>query len=333
MNRLRQPLTEIAAICVSLVLAAGAAQAQGDPATAHAAVRDLGKRFDGEVLAATAAAYATLQRDSRRDGVRVVADIAYGPDPLQVMDLYAPAERPSTPVPIVVYLHGGGLVAGDKTSSGTDGLIYGNIGTFFARNGMLGINANYRLVPDVKWPGGPEDVRGMLQWLRAHAGEYGGDPSRIFLMGNSAGSTHVAAYLFHQPSQLDGHPGVIGALMGSGGFGPAGPDTMRAYVGGNESAWMASSPLGLLDTYNGDRVPIFMWSAEYDPARIETGVAQMYAKLCAKHEDCPRYTQYQGHNHVSPVMSINSRDNDLAEDALDFIRGVLDAPPHGAHAR
>jgi hypothetical protein len=74
-----------------------------------------------------------------------------------------------------------------------------------------------------------------------------------------------------------------------------------------------------------------MWSAEYDPARIETRVAEMYAKLCVKFADCPRYTQYQGHNHVSPVMSINSADPDLARDALDFVSDVLGSETSAAH--
>jgi triacylglycerol lipase len=321
----------VIAFVSSLTLLAGAAQAQHAVATAHATVRDLGKRFDSEVLGATAAAYTALQRGAARDGVRVVADVAYGPAALQAMDLYVPEASAAEPMPIVVYFHGGGLVAGNKDSAGTEGLIYGNIGTFFARQGMIGVNANYRLVPDVEWPGGPEDVRAIVQWLKAHANEYGGDPNRIFLMGNSAGSTHVAAYLFHQPSQIDNRPGVIGALLGSGGFGPGGADTMRAYIGSNEADWIANSPLGLVDSYAGELVPIFMWSAEYDPARIETRVAQMYAKLCVKYEDCPRYIQYQGHNHVSPVMSMNSADQTLAHDALDFIQGVLDASKSGAH--
>ena len=309
-----------------------AARTQDDAvATARAGVHDLGKRFNGEVLAATGALYADLQRHVDDGGVNVTADIKYGPDALQAFDLFVPQQTPATPAPIVVYLHGGGLVGGDKLSGGTDGYIYSNVARFFARHGMIGVNANYRLVPDVKWPGGPDDIRAVLQWLRENIAEYGGDASRIFLMGNSAGSTHVAAYLFHEPTQLDGEPGVVGALLSSGGFGASNPTTMRGYFGDDESTWQANSPLGLVETYTGTPVPIFMWSAEYDPAGIETRVAQMYAKLCVKYEDCPRYTQYQGHNHVSHVMSINSADSAVGEAALDFIRDVLAERSASAH--
>lgn len=326
MKRTADVLTGVLAVLTMSLLVAGAAHAQNDPAVAaaRAGVRDLGKRFNGEVLAATSALYTELHRHAERSGVRVISDIEFGPEELQTFDLFVPEETPAEPAPIVVYLHGGGLVGGDKLSGGTDGLIYSNIPTFFARHGMIGVNANYRLVPDVKWPGGPDDIRGVLEWLREHAVEYGGDASRIFLMGNSAGSTHVAAYLFHEATQLDGEPGVVGALLSSGGFGASNANTMRAYIGDDESLWQANSPLGLVESYTGTPVPIFMWSAEYDPTGIESRVAQMYASLCVKYEDCPRYTQYQGHNHVSHVMSINSADSVVGAAALDFIRDVLE---------
>ncbi len=302
-----------------------AAPAQTNSAVAHvrANVRDLGKRFNPEVLAATSALYAELQRTAEQGGVKVIADVQYGPDEPQAFDLFLPERPPAAPAPIVVYLHGGGLVSGDKVSGGTDGLIYANIPTFFARHGIIGVNANYRLVPNVKWPGGPEDIAAMLRWLQQNVAQHGGDASKIFLMGNSAGATHVAAYLFHQATQLDGRPGVVGAMLSSGGFAASSANTMRAYIGDDEAAWQANSPLGLVDSYTGDPVPIFMWSAEYDPTFIESPVAQMYAKLCAKYEDCPRYTQYQGHNHVSHVMSINSADGAVGEAALDFVHKVI----------
>lgn len=316
----------VSAVLLSSLLLEEARPQHDAAAAARAGVGDLGKRFDGEVLRATAALYTDLHRHADRSGVRVTSDIKYGPEDLQAFDLYVPEQPPATPVPIVVFLHGGGLVAGNKVSNGTEGQIYSNIPMFFARHGMIGVNANYRLVPDVKWPGGPDDVRAVLVWLRENIAEYGGDTNKIFLMGNSAGATHVAAYLFHEPTQLDGGPGVIGALMGSGGFDAGSPETMRGYFGNDEAAWQANSPLGLVETYAGSLVPIFMWSSEYDPARIESRVAQMYASLCVKYDDCPRFTQFQGHNHVSPVMSFNSADAAVGEVALDFIHDVLRGP-------
>ncbi len=316
-----------AALVSSLMLEE--ARPQNDAvAAARSVVRDLGKNWNGQVNAATRSAFVELLGSSDRSGVRLMSDIRYGPQALQTFDLVVPEQTPATPAPIVVYVHGGGLVRGDKV--GPDGLIYTNIPTFFARHGMIGVNMNYRLVPDVKWPGGPEDIRSVLLWLRDNVGEYGGDPSKVFLMGNSAGSTHVASYLFHEPTQIDGDPGVAGALLGLGGFGMSKPSTNSGYFGDDESTWKANSPLGLAASYEGRPVPIFMWSTEYDPASIETPVAQMYALLCAKYEDCPRFTQFPGHNHVSDVMSINSADSAVGEAVLEFIHDVLAGSAAGA---
>ena len=81
-------------------------------------------------------------------------------------------------------------------------------------------------------------------------------------------------------------------------------------------------PLALVDTYEGPRIPVFLWSAEYDIASIEAPVAAMYASLCAKYRDCPRFTQFQGHNHVSHVMSINSADDAVGRAVLEFIHSI-----------
>ena len=70
------------------------------------------------------------------------------------------------------------------------------------------------------------------------------------------------------------------------------------------------------------KIPVFLWSAEFDPANIEAPVAAMYAKLCVKFEDCPRFTQFQGHNHVSHIMSINSADDEVSRAVLEFVRSV-----------
>jgi triacylglycerol lipase len=305
------------------------ARAQDDTlAAAQAGVRDLGKDWNGQISAATRSLFVELHASSDRSGVRVISDVSYGPEALQVLDLFVPEQRPATPAPIVIFVHGGALTRGDKV--GPDGLIYSNIPTFYARHGMIGVNMNYRLVPDVKWPGGPEDIRSVLLWLRENIGEYGGDASKVFLIGNSAGATHIASYLFHEPTQIDGDPGVVGALLASGGFGMTNAETNRDYFGDDESTWIAKKPLGLAESYEGKPVPIFMWSTEYDPARIETPVAQMYTLLCSKYDHCPRFTQFQGHNHVSDVMSINSVDGEVGEATLDFIQDVLEGPGAGS---
>jgi len=285
-------------------------------------VRALGKNFNGQVNAATQALYLELHRQADRSGVHAVANLDYGPHALQAMDIVVPDTDSDVPMPVVVYLHGGGLVRGDKVGADTDGLIYSNIPTFFARHGVIGLNANYRLVPEVEWPSGPEDVKAMLVWVRAHIEEYGGDPNAVFLMGNSAGSTHVAAYLFDETTHFDEGSGIAGAILSSGAFAAGDSEAALAYYGEDANLREARSPLGLVESYRGPEIPILMWSAEFDPTFIEVPVAAMYSKLCVKFENCPGFTQWQGHNHVSHVMSINTADDAVGLAVLDFIRSA-----------
>lgn len=296
---------------------------QPSVAAVHAQIRALGKGLNRKILSATEAEYLKLQRPADRSGVRRMPDLHYGTDPKQTFDLFVPEQAPGKPMPIVVFVHGGGLVGGNKVNPNTDGLIYSNVPTFFARHGMMGVNTNYRLVPQARWPSGPEDLHLLISWLRQHAKEYGGDSSRIFLMGNSAGATHVASYLFREASHFADGPGVAGALLSSGVYAAGDSKTAKAYYGEYAGERRARAPLGAVETYRGKRVPIFMWSAEFDPAGIESSVAHMYAELCDKYKDCPRFTQFQGYNHVSQVMSLNSADTEVGDAALDFIDGVL----------
>lgn len=283
---------------------------------ARVGVRELGKQWNGQVNAATTALYTRLQRQADRSGVRTAADLRYGDHALQTMDIVWP-DAEGQGRPIVVYLHGGGFVRGDKTSAASDHLIYANVATFVAKHDMVGVNANYRLAPDAQWPAGAEDVRAIVRWLKAHAADYGGDTGKIYLLGNSAGAAHIATYLFHEPSQLAAGPGVAGALLSSGAF--AAEEGDSAYYGGNRAENAARAPLGLVDSYAGDSVPVFLWSAELDPPFIEQAVASMYAKLCDKYGDCPRFAQFQGHNHVSHVMSLNSADDAVGQAVIEFL--------------
>lgn len=312
-----------ALISSSLLLMLPAHAADSDAvATARAGVRDLGKNWNGEVNVATQALYVELQRSADRSGVKATMDLSYGPHELQAMDIFVPEVRPAEPVPVVVYIHGGAMVRGDKINANSDGLISSNIPTFFARNGMIGINANYRLVPEVQWPSGPDDLRGILSWVRDNIADYGGDSDAVFLMGNSAGGRHVASYLYHEASHFDDGPGVIGAMLSSGSYGVSDSETQRVYYGDDAALRASRVPLGLVDSYDGPRIPVFLWSAEFDVAGIEAPVAAMYAKLCAKYADCPRFTQFQGHNHVSHVMSINSEDDAVGRAVMEFVHSV-----------
>ncbi len=65
---------------------------------------------------------------------------------------------------MLVFVHGGGFVMGDKSSAETP--FYDNIGTYAAQQGMIGVTVTYRLAPANQWPSGPEDMALIVGWLK-----------------------------------------------------------------------------------------------------------------------------------------------------------------------
>ncbi len=82
--------------------------------------------------------------------VKVTRDQRYGPDERHRLDLFSRG-RPSR-APVLVYVHGGGYVMGDKTSPGSP--FYDNVGHWAAQQGWIGVTMTYRLAPKHRWPSG-----------------------------------------------------------------------------------------------------------------------------------------------------------------------------------
>lgn len=124
------------------------------------------------------------------EGIRLSADIPYLPDGLAAhrLDVLAPAQL-DAPAPIVVNVHGGGLIMGSKEFNRP-------FCAGLAAEGFVVFDVEYRLLPDVNSFDQFQDVLDALHFICAHGGEYGGDTRRLFLCGDSAGAfllTYVTA--------------------------------------------------------------------------------------------------------------------------------------------
>lgn len=304
----------------SLALGSGAdAQPSAIPPDVAARIRALGPVLNDEVRASARAAYAPLQPPIGSE-ILVKADLSYGPDERHRLDVFAARHKPSQPMPVVLYFHGGAYVRGDKTTAGTP--FYGNIAAFWVRNGIVGVNATYRLAPKHQWPAGAQDVAAATQWVRTHIGAYGGDPDRIVLMGHSAGASHVAGYLFHKQLQpANGDDGVMGAILLSGGYDPTTgiSDGRRAYYGDDQSLYAARSPLKHIAAR---ATPIFIGFAEYDPPRFQIEAINLFRALCERDNRCPMLKQLRGHNHITEVYHIGTLDESLSSEIIPFVRGL-----------
>lgn len=160
-----------------------------------------------------------------RGSHRVAHNIPYGPAPRQQLDVYAPRQKGHYPV--VMFIYGGSWADGSRT-------YYEFVGRALAAQGFVTVIADYRVLPEVEYPGFLTDCAAAFGWLAANIAQYGGDPQRIALMGHSAGAYNAAmlaldpAYLADK-GLLDGVKCVVG-LSGPYDFLPFdGPITLRTF--------------------------------------------------------------------------------------------------------
>jgi len=291
---------------------------QDEIAQARRKVAAIGPKFDPEVLELTRKIYAPLV-SKPHTAVKVLADIAYGTEPRQKLDLYQPA-NPSGQ--ILVYIPGGGFVGGDKRDA--DGIFYCNIGNYFADHGILTVIVNYRLAPDHKYPAGSQDVASAIAWTRANARKYGGDPDRVIAFGQSAGATHTANFLFDPQFHTAGSTGVAAAILMSGPYKVEGDlrAGMLAYFGDDKTTYPARSPVALAAKAPPGRLPTLLTVAEYDPVFLATPTYELATVLAQRDGKTPHVVSFAGHNHVSTVMSFGTAQDDVGSALRHFIAAV-----------
>ena len=86
-------------------------------------------------------------------------DISYGEDPkYQILDVYLPKNKTSAKLPVIVNIHGGGWIYGTKET-------YQFYCLAMAKEGFAVVNANYRLAPDVVYPGELDDINRVFHWV------------------------------------------------------------------------------------------------------------------------------------------------------------------------
>lgn len=316
----------ILALALAAVLtgpAVGAmAQISNMPQDVQDRLREVGPGWGKDILGnveKTLQVYTPVLAAAPKTGVNVTRDVAYGSDARNRIDLYQPANAKQAS-PVVIFFHGGAYVRGERNVNAE---VYGNISTWFARQGMVGINATYRLAPAAKWPAAAQDVGSVIKWVRENAARIGVDPNRIYVMGQSAGATHVATYAFMKDLQpAEGH-GAAGFILISGRYeiDPAPDDpnlaNAQAYFGSDRSHYPAQSPLNFVK--KSSKFPVFIAISEYDNPDLDTQGALLFAALCQRDRACPRFTRMEKHNHLSAVYQFNTPDEAFAKEVLSFI--------------
>jgi acetyl esterase/lipase len=152
------------------------------------------------------------------DTYRSADDLSYGKLPRQKVDVYLPKqpladkELAAGGAPMVVFFYGGSWSSGDRAD-------YRFVGEALAAEGIVTVIADYRLSPEVHYPVFVQDSALATRWAFDNAQKYGADPSKIFVMGHSAGAYNAAMLALDKrwlgavglsPSKLAGWIGLAG---------------------------------------------------------------------------------------------------------------------------
>lgn len=128
-----------------------------------------------------------------RGGYRKQIGIGYGRLERQRLDVYTPKGEVQN-LPVVVFFYGGSFQSGRRKD-------YRFVGQALTTRGFVAVIPDYRVYPEGKFPTFIEDGASAVSWARNHIDRFGGDPSRLFLMGHSAGA-YIAAMLALNPRYL-----------------------------------------------------------------------------------------------------------------------------------
>jgi acetyl esterase/lipase len=249
----------------------------------------------------------------------------------QTLDLYVPAAAARRPLPLAVFVHGGGTVSGDKT----------NLKPVFlnalASAGYAVASVNYRLAPMAKFPAQLEDVKCAIRYLRDRAAAYGLDPSEIFAFGTSVGGQFVVIaaltgphsifdvgpYL-SQPSTLKAVVDIFGPanLSERAGFTPAG---MLRVFGANssQSDLVRASPTHYVVP---NAPPIMLVHGIQDAKVPESQSIELYNDLIAA-GDTAEFVPVQNMGHLFAQVGSKPIDPSLeqiGQDIVDFFNRYLE---------
>lgn len=244
---------------------------------------------------------------------QLTRDLAYGSDPRQRLDVYRP-RTPRTAAPVVVFLYGGRWQYGSKNQ-------YPLLGEALAQRGVVAVVPDYRLYPRVHFPEWVDDAANVIRWTRDHVARYGGDSTRILVVGHSSGA-HTTALLplDQQYLRRAGVPpgGVRGFVSLAGPVATVWTDSDVKALMGPPEGWPATYPMRRAD---GTAPPLLLLHGARDKT-VDPANSVRLATRIRSHGGCSRVVVYKGLDHLGIVIALALPNLPIApvmEEVMKFI--------------
>ncbi len=248
---------------------------------------------------------------------RVARDVHYGDDPRQTYDVYAPDN--ASGFPVIVFFYGGGWNSGSKAD-------YTWFGMALAAMGYVVAVPDYRLTPQVVYPAFLDDGAAAIKHVTQHAATYGGDGTRLALMGHSAGA-YNAVMLALDPHYLGvdaaGKSPVLSCIGVSGpyDFLPFDVKESRDTFG----AWPRPEETQPIHYIHKTNTHFLLMASRADHTVYLKNSVSLQSKLLAAGTDC-RLHVYEGLNHADTAAAFSlpfRGKGTLYADARTFFRETL----------
>jgi acetyl esterase/lipase len=246
------------------------------------------------------------------------ADIAYGPDAREKLDVYTPKAPPAPGqhYPVVVFFYGGSWQNGSRAD-------YLFVAQALVSKGYIAVVPDYRVYPEVVFPAFMQDAASAVKWARDHAAQFGGDPHRVFLMGHSAGA-HIAVMLGSDGRYLQAAgmgkndiSGIVG-LAGPYDFLPLVDPVIKKIFPPPLRA--ASQPINWVD---GHEPPMWLAAGTFDHTVQPSNTTRMAQRL-SEAGDAVQTRYYRGLGHA-PLVAVLAAPLRGTQPVLDDLARFIDA--------
>ncbi|MBS0361948.1 MAG: alpha/beta hydrolase [Proteobacteria bacterium] len=263
--------------------------------------------------------FATLA--PRDPALRSARGLAYGAQPHQRLDVYAPRRGAGqAALPVAVFFFGGSWDTGRRQD-------YGWVGQALAAKGFLTLVPDYGLYPQIRYPDFLTDGALAVRWAEQHAAEYGGDPRRIVLVGHSAGAYNAAMVALDRRylTAVGADPGHIkawGGLSGPYDFLPlTDPVAIRTF--GEARDLPATQPTAFVSARS---PPAFLATGDRDTLVYPKNTIKLAARYRAAGVEVEE-RHYPGLDHVNMVLALSRTLRNRApvlQEMTDFLHAHAD---------